>query len=275
MFCVNCGNRLPENSRFCNMCGTDLSNRIAPPAPGAATPGGYSMQQGGNQHPAGYQSGNVAAMPLGSSDSRFGQPAGFGQQGGGLQGGFAQQGVSQQQGFGQSQAFPQQQFYPQQQIYPQQGFDNSGTVTPAVGFVPPAEQSSPQGFAPANPDEVIMDAGKVTFYTSEKAMVVGGSGKLRIFPDRIEYQVISGSQAGFAFGPLIGGAMMMKKKGKVEEFYFDRIKDVRIAKHMGMMSKVVLEFKDGKTCAFMPMEKGSKTNSQSRKIHDTIKKLIG
>ena len=83
MFCVNCGNKLPENSRFCNMCGTDLSTRIAPPSQGAATSGGYSMPpQGGISQPSGYQPANGAVGPQGYSDTRSGQPAGFEQQGG-------------------------------------------------------------------------------------------------------------------------------------------------------------------------------------------------
>ncbi len=195
MFCVNCGAQLPENSRFCNICGTNLSTGIASPTQGAATAGGYSQVQ-----PGGY---------------------------------------AQQDGFGASQG------------YPQQG-----------------------GFVNSNSSDLVMDAGKVTFYNSEKALSIGGTGKMKIYSDRIEFKVTTGSQAAFALGPVIGAAMMHKDKGKMNVYYFNQIRNARIAKHMGLMKKVVIEFMDGKTCAFTPAERGSKTNEEAEKLCSTIKSYI-
>lgn len=253
MFCVNCGAQLPENSRFCNICGTDLSTRIAPPAQGAATGGGYSQVP-----PGGYA-----------------QPGGFGAaQGYPQQGGFAGQQSYPPQGYGQPGGFGAPQGYPQQSFGQMGGYAQPMDQGQPRGFVPPEPTGAPQGFVNSNINNPVMDAGKMTFYSSEKAMVVGGTGKMKIYPNRIEYKLISGSQAGFALGPLIGGALASKSKGKVEEYYFDQIKDVRIAKHMGMMSKVVIEFTNGKTCAFMPMEKGSKSNEHAEKICSTIRQYL-
>lgn len=268
MFCVNCGAQLPENSRFCNICGTDLSTRIAPPAQGAATPTGFSQPQAPVYNaPQGYPQGQGFGAPQGYPQQGFGQAGGYAQPGFGQQGGYPQQGFGQPTGYAQP-------GFGQPAGYAQPGFDPVMAQPQPRAFVPPVEEGQPRGFDSVNSGEPVLDAGKVTFYTSAKAMVVGGSGKLKLYADRMEYQVLTGSQAGFAFGPLVGGALMMKKKGKVDIFYYDQIKDARIAKHMGLMNKVVIEFRDGKTCAFMPMEKGSKTNAMSQKICDTIKRYI-
>ncbi|MCR5371584.1 MAG: zinc-ribbon domain-containing protein [Clostridium sp.] len=241
MFCRYCGAMVPDDSRFCEQCGTQLSTANARGAqtPSAAVPPAQQFQQGGYPQQSGFPQG------------------GYPQQGGFPQGGYPQQGGFPQGGYTRQAGFPQGGFAPQA------GFAQGGYGAPA-------------GYTAAT-GALLMDAGKMTRYNGKGAIgPVTGSGTLCIYDDRLEYRKTSGDQRGFMLGPIAGNliARGSAKKHPVDTYYFRDIARVDQGKYAGSLATLVIHKKDGKAVSFVPAGRGFKTGDIVREMCSVISRYL-
>ncbi len=149
----------------------------------------------------------------------------------------------------------------------------SQPVYPQQNYAP--QYGAPGGFGMTG--ELIYDAGKVTVYNGGGAIgVVYGAGNLFIYDDRIEFEKTSGSQAGFALGAVAGLALskLDANKNPVDVWYMADIADVHIAKHAGVISKLVIQFHGKKAYSVTLTGRGSKTNQMIEEMCDVIRQYI-
>ena len=233
MFCRHCGAKIPDDSRFCPQCGTQVLTSTAGTAGGAGVTGGVGQQAG-----AGWQQGfgqqQVSAGPAAAPTRAAAAPQyqqGYGQQ----QASFGQA----QAGYGQQQAGAAPQY--------QQGFGQRAAATGAL----------------------LLDAGKMTRYNGKGPIgPVTGSGTLHIYDDRIEYKKTSGDQRGYMLGPIIGNLIAREgaRKNPVDVYYFRDIASVEQGKYAGTLATMVIHKKDGKAVSFVPGGRGFKTGDIVQKM---------
>ena len=233
MFCRHCGAKIPDDSRFCPQCGTQVLTGTAGTAGGAGVTGGVGQQAG-----AGWQQGasqqQTGAGPAAAPTRAAAAPQ--------YQQGYGQQEAS----FGQAQAgYGQQQTGAAPQY--QQGFGQRAAATGAL----------------------LLDAGKMTRYNGKGPIgPVTGSGTLCIYDDRIEYKKTSGDQRGYMLGPIIGNLIAREgaRKNPVDVYYFRDIASVEQGKYAGTLATMVIHKKDGKAVSFVPGGRGFKTGDIVQKM---------
>ena len=130
-------------------------------------------------------------------------------------------------------------------------------VQPAVNVQPVTTQ--PVYAAPAFGGQVqrtgayIRDIGKVNIFNGAGAIgVTYGAGFLHMFDDRLELQKTAGTSAGYGVNPIAGLVIAAadKKNHPLDVWYFSDIARIYSAKHAGMISKFVIQFKNGKALSF-------------------------
>lgn len=227
MFCRHCGATIPDDSRFCPQCGTQVLTSTAG-TPGAnGTTGGAGWQQGYGQQQAG--AGPATAPTRAAAAPQYQQ--GFGQQ----QASFGQA----QAGYGQQQAGAAPQY--------QQGFGQRAAATGAL-LLDAGKMTRYNGKGPIGP---VTGSGTLCIY-DDRIEYKKTSGDQR------------GYMLGPIIGNLI--AREGARKNPVDVYYFRDIASVEQGKYAGALATMVIHKKDGKAVSFVPGGRGFKTGDIVQKM---------
>ena len=240
MYCRFCGAQLPEDSIFCEICGSRLSDASAR----AAAP--QQVNSYGQSAPYEPQQPQYQAQ-----QTYGGQP----------------QYQAQQTYGGQPQYQAQQAFWGQPQYQAQQAYGGQPQYQAQQAYYSPQQATG----------ALVYDAGSVNAFKGGGAIgVVYGAGQLLVYDDRIEFHKTSGSQAGYALGPIAGLALskMSAKKNPVETWYYRDIKDAQTGKHAGLISKLVLQFQNGKALSFTLTGHGTATNKKVDELCNIVRQYL-
>lgn len=105
----------------------------------------------------------------------------------------------------------------------------------------------------ARTGQFVREVGKVNIFNGAGAIgVTYGAGFLAVFDDRLELQKTAGTSAGYGISPIAGLAIAAadKRNHPLDVWYFRDIARIYSAKHAGMISKFVVQFKGGKALSF-------------------------
>jgi len=226
MFCRHCGAIIPDDSRFCPQCGTQVLTSTAGTAGATGATGGAGWQQGFGQQQAGT---GPAAAPTRGAAPQYQQ--GFGQR----QASFGQA----QAGYGQQQAGAAPQY--------QQGFGQRAAATGAL-LLDAGKMTRYNGKGPIGP---VTGSGTLYIY-DDRIEYKKTSGDQR------------GYMLGPIIGNLI--AREGARKNPVDVYYFRDIASVEQGKYAGTLATMVIHKKDGKAVSFVPGGRGFKTGDIVQKM---------
>ena len=227
MFCRHCGANIPDDSRFCPQCGTQVLTGTAGTAGATGATGGAGWQQGYGQQQAG--AGPATAPTRAAAAPQYQQ--GYGQQ----QASFGQA----QAGYGQQQTGAAPQY--------QQGFGQRAAATGAL-LLDAGKMTRYNGKGPIGP---VTGSGTLCIY-DDRIEYKKTSGDQR------------GYMLGPIIGNLI--AREGARKNPVDVYYFRDIASVEQGKYAGTLATMVIHKKDGKAVSFVPGGRGFKTGDIVQKM---------
>ena len=95
---------------------------------------------------------------------------------------------------------------------------------------------------------------------------IKASGTLSVYPEYLEFKMISGNVVLGPIVSLIEAAVKAKKEGNVERYFYSDIKRSYVGKYVGIQPALVIVMKDGRKFSFA----GTFTKQSAGRIVDTI-----